>query len=278
LNLERVGRDGFLSLRFKRHLRATTMAHCSYTLPMQALAPVQLEDGSAYMLLLNPTGGVLGGDRLLTRIALERDTHVCLSTPSATRVYRTTGAPSMQETWIEMAEGATLEYVPDHVIPHAGSQFRQHLRLDMEAGGRAILFDAMAAGRLAHGERWKMTELDSAMEIFLRGKRVYLNRTRVRPSMLAPERFGLMEEFGYLASFVLIADGFDGWPEIIASMNETIAARPRVFGGASLLARAGCAVRLLAKSAVDLTDAATALWAASRSALLGLPPAELRKY
>ncbi len=230
------------------------------------------------MLLLNPTGGVLGGDRLLTRIVLERDAHVCLSTPSATRVYRTPGAPSVQETWIEMAEGATLEYVPDHVIPHAGSRFRQHLRLDMESGGRAILFDAIAAGRLAHDERWKLAELDSAMEIFVRGKRVYLNRTRVQPSLLAPERFGVMEEFGYLASFVLIADGFDSWPELLALLNETLVAAPRVYGGASLLASAGCVVRFLAKSAVDLTDAAGAFWAAARGALLGLPPAELRKY
>jgi urease accessory protein len=278
LNLERVGRDGFLSLRFNRHERATTMAHCSYTLPLQALAPVALADGSAYMLLLNPTGGVLGGDRLLTRIVLERGAHVCLSTPSATRVYRTTGAPSVQETWIEMAEGATLEYVPDHVIPHAGSRFRQHFRLDMESGGRAILFDAIAAGRLARGESWKMTELDSAMEIFVLGKRIYLNRTRIQPSALAPERFGVMGEFGYLANLVLIADGFDGWRELIALMNETLAAPPRVFGGASLLAGSGCVVRFLAESAVDLTDATSALWAAARGALLGLPPADLRKY
>ncbi len=278
MNLERVGRDGFLSLRFKRRGSTTAIARCGYTLPLQALAPVALDDGSAYMLLLNPTGGVLGGDRLLTRIALEPSTHVCLSTPSATRVYRTTGPPSVQETWIDLAEGATLEYLPDHVIPHAGSKFRQQLRLDMAAGGRAILFDAVAAGRLARGERWKMAELDSATEVFLRGKPVYLNRTRVQPSALAPERFGLMEDFGYLASFVLIADGFDAWSTVLASLNESLAAAPHVFGGASLLSSAGCVVRFLTKSAVELTDAIATLWAAARSSLLGLPPAALRKY
>lgn len=254
------------------------MAQCSYTLPLQALASVELADGSAYMLLLNPTGGVLGGDRLLTRIALDRGTHVCLSTPSATRVYRTLGPPSVQETWIEMAEGATLEYVPDHVIPHAGSRFRQHLRLDMESDSRVILFDAIAAGRLAHDERWNMTELDSATEILLRGKRVYLNRTKVNPSALEPSRFGVMGEFAYFASFVLIADGFDGWPGLLALMNGTLASSAQVVGGASLLATSGCVVRFLAKSAVALSDATTALWATARGALLGLPPAELRKY
>ena len=43
----------------------------------------------SYLMLLNPTGGVLGGDHLVTEIIQEAGTHVCLTTPSATRIYRT---------------------------------------------------------------------------------------------------------------------------------------------------------------------------------------------
>ena len=60
-----------------------------FALPLQALEPMDLVgDGSATLLLLNPTGGVLGGDRLETEVSLGPASHVCLSTPSATRVYR----------------------------------------------------------------------------------------------------------------------------------------------------------------------------------------------
>ncbi len=80
-----------------------------------------------------------------------------LTTPSATRVYRTRGQPAVQETHIRIGEGASLEYLPDHVIPHRDSRFHQSLRVDMGRGSRAIFWDALAAGRVAHGERWNFT-------------------------------------------------------------------------------------------------------------------------
>src|SRR5580700_10276216 len=119
LNPERVGRDGFLRLRFARSGTRTILAQSRFSLPLQALAPLALEDGSCYLMLLNPTGGVLGGDRLVTEIELEPGTHLCLSTPSATRVYRTEAEPAILDAVIRVGEGATLEYFPDHIIPHA---------------------------------------------------------------------------------------------------------------------------------------------------------------
>jgi len=103
-------------------------------------------------MLLNPTGGVLGGDHLITEIVQEKETHVCLTTPSATRIYRTEENPAVLETAIHVGEDSTLEYLPDHVIPHAGSALRQSLRVEMERGSRAIILDSFAAGRVARGE------------------------------------------------------------------------------------------------------------------------------
>ena len=119
-NPERVGRDGYLRLQFERRGQRTILSQSRFTLPLQALTPLALEDGTAYLMLLNPTGGVLGGDHLLTEIVQEKETHVCLTTPSATRIYRTAEKPAVLQTVIRLGEGATLEYLPDHVIPHTG--------------------------------------------------------------------------------------------------------------------------------------------------------------
>src|ERR1700686_5056984 len=78
-NPERVGRDGFLCLQFERRGARTVLAKSRFTLPLQALTPLTLEDGTAYLMLLNPTGGVLGGDHLVTEIVQEAETHVCLT-------------------------------------------------------------------------------------------------------------------------------------------------------------------------------------------------------
>ena len=97
---ERVGRDGFLGLRFERRLGSTILARCRFKLPLQALTLTELADGTPYLMLLNPTGGVIGGDFLFMQIIQEADTRVCLTTPSATRVYRTRSQPAAQETQI----------------------------------------------------------------------------------------------------------------------------------------------------------------------------------
>src|SRR5580704_11240387 len=176
---ERVGRDGFLRLRFARSGATTILAQSRFSLPLQALTPLTLADGASYMMLLNPTGGVLGGDHLVTEIVQEAGTHVCLTTPSATRIYQTAEKPAILETVIQLGEGATLEYFPDHVIPHAGSALRQSLRIEMARGSRAILLDSMASGRVAHGERWNFTEMDSQLEVRIRSKLVFFNRTKI---------------------------------------------------------------------------------------------------
>ena len=278
MNAERVGRDGFLRLRFARNGVRTILAQSRFSLPLQALAPLTLEDGTSYLMLLNPTGGVLGGDHLVTEIVLEAGTHVCLTTPSATRIYRTSEQPAILETTIRVGEGATLEYLPDHVIPHAGSALHQSLRIEMAPGSHAIILDAMAAGRRARGERWKFREMNSRTEVLVSGKPAYVNSTRIAPAAMPPDQFGLMEGFDYMACLTLFADGFARWKNVFAAMNAALDSEPRVHGGATLLSLGGCMVRFLARSASDMTHMTRRLWNAAREQVLGLPPFDHRKY
>ena len=277
-NPGRVGRDGFLRLRFARSGANTILAQSRFSLPLQALTPLTLADGASYLMLLNPTGGVLGGDHLTTEIMLESETHVCLTTPSATRIYRTAEKPALLETLVSLGEGATLEYFPDHIIPHVGSALRQSLRIEMARGSRAILLDSMASGRVAHGERWSFTEMDSRTEVYACGRPAYLNRTKIIPAAKRPDRQGWMEEFDYLSCLSLFADGFTRWKEVCAALNEELKGMPGVRGGATLLSQGGCVARFLTRSASDMTPANKKLWDVARGQLAGLSPFDHRKY
>jgi urease accessory protein len=278
LNPERIGRDGYLRLRFERRGQTTILSQSRFTLPLQALTPLALEDGTAYLMLLNPTGGVLGGDRLVTEITLEKDAHVSLTTPSATRIYRTSEQPAVLETVIQLGEGATLEYLPDHVIPHSGSSLRQSLRVEMVRGSRALILDSFAAGRVARGERWDFSEIDSRTEVTLCGKPAFLNRTKIDPVARQPDHLGLMEEFSYVASLSLFADGLENWLRVAATMNTELKTTPQVKGGVSLLSQGGCVVRYLATSASDMICTNKRLTDAARELVMLLPPFDRRKY
>jgi urease accessory protein len=148
----------------------------------------------------------------------------------------------------------------------------------MARQSRAIIWDAIAAGRLARGERWHFRALESRTEILLCGRPLFINRTRINPMVQHPDPLGLMEGFSYVASLVVLADGFKAWDALVASFEAQLNRLPQVFGGVSLLAASGCLVRLFAHSAVDLTLAQAKLWAQARELVLGLAPFDLRKY
>jgi urease accessory protein len=275
------------------------------------LSPLTLDDGTSYLLLLNPTGGVLGGDRLRTEIDLGEQAAVCLSTPSATRIYRTggrsggstdgrtgeqigestSGPPSEIHTVLRLATGATLEYLPDHVIPHAGSHLRQTLRIEMQQGSRGIFLDAFAAGRVAQNEHWRFRQFDSRTEVTLRGKLIYLSRTNIAGAAQPatshsplvtrhspPSSLGCMSTYSYCASLLIVVDSFPDWRPVLASLRAELEAVPGIIGGASLLTEAGCSARYLASSAIALHEATRRLWAAARREVLHLPPFDPRKY
>jgi len=254
------------------------LVRCRTRLPLQALAPLYLDDGTAYLMLLNPTGGLLGGDCLTTRIVQGAGTHVCLTTPSATRVYRSASQPAVSNVNIRLGDGAALEYLPDHVIPHAGSLLRQSLRVEMAPHSRAILWDAFAAGRLACGERWAFRRLDSRTEVMFGARPAFITSTRIRPLERPPQRLGVMGDYDYSASLVLVADAFEKWKELIAGLAEELRGLPELWGGVSPLGCGGCVVKFLTRSASVLLLGQKRLWARARESLLGKSSFNLRKY
>lgn len=275
---ERVGRDGFLGLRFACRSGKTALMQCRFRLPLQVLAPAELPDGTACLMLLNPTGGIVGGDSLSIQIVQEEGTRVCLTTPSATRVYRTLDRPASQNTILMVGEDASVEYLPDHVIPYSGSDFRQSLHVEMAAGSAGIFWDALAAGRVARGECWEFRELDFRTEIYMRGRGVFLNRIRIRPGVADPRQLGVTDGFSYVAMLLVLADRLTDWNEVVATMTADIARVPEVCAGVSALTSSGCVVKVLAHTASDMARAQATLWRCARRMVLGSGAVDLRKY
>jgi urease accessory protein len=299
-DLRRVGRDGVLILGFDRAGPRTVLTERRFRLPLQALEPIDLDgSGGLTAMMLNPTGGVLGGDRLETTVRLGAGTRVCLTTPAATRVYRSAGPPSTVIFTARVGEGAVLEYVPDHLIPSPGARLRQHTEIMLGPGAIAIVFDAWAVGRAARGEAWRFAEIDTGIAIedgdgpLLRDRAVLRGLDPGRTAGdrdgeatgEAPDRqpwpvgLGGAEGLAYVATFAAVASGRADGEALAAELTEILAGSaigPARIGVAAL-ARRGVVARLLLPSAPALTAAAEALWALCRARLLDRPPLPLRK-
>jgi urease accessory protein len=249
-----------------------------FTLPLQALEQMDLDgDGVATLLLLNPTGGILAGDRLDTDISLGPGSRVCLSTPSATRVYRSPGPAAVQRVTIDIARGAALEWMPDHLIPSPGARLRQATEIMLARDATLLYLDAWAVGRIARGEAWGFDLLDTTL--LVRDAVSPLLRERcVLSGGAGRDGLGGTEGFGYVATFAAIRPGGEGWDDLARSLQADLDGRAADCRAAvTTLGRGGVLARLLCASAPALQSCTQALWARSRQGLLGLPAARLRK-
>jgi urease accessory protein len=228
-------------------------------------------------MMLNPSGGLVGGDRLSTSVQIGPGAAVVLTTASATKVYRTEGESASHRTTINLGQGATLEYLPDHVIPHAGAALRQSLSIEMAPGARAIVYDAIAAGRIGRNECWNFREMHSEIVIRRDGRPVYLNRSRIIPRAQPLTQLGWMEEFNYLATVVVVADATAGWSSVLDETDATLQQLPGINFGVTEISAGGWIVRLMTHTAAELIVAKTKIWAIARRAILGFEAFDLRK-
>jgi len=271
--IPRVGRDGCLHLRVERRGAVSVVARSRSTLPLQVLAPVALDDPGAVVSILNPTGGLVGGDRLDVTIDVGPGAHACLTTPSATKVYRTTGAMAEQHVSIVVDAGAMCEWIPDHTIPFPGSRLRQTLDARLADDARLIVVDAFAAGRVARGETWRFDHLESALS--LRDARGWLFHDHfVLRGGGDYDGLVVTDRQPYFAAVVVVADG-------PAAEFAHAATRAGEAAGATVAAatlpRKGAVVRVLAAGAPAFVAALEAVWTVARLRLLGAPALALRK-
>jgi urease accessory protein len=278
---ELVGRVGELKLDYAKVEGKTIIADSYVTTPWKFLPPIYLDDtGVAYTLLVNLSGGMVAGDGLSVAMNLDRGVHVLASAPSANRVYRSEEKLSEQAINISVGPDAILEWLPDHTIPFAGSQFRQTIHVGLASRATIVLWDALASGRIARNERWAFTYLENEIRIETEAGQSLVERYVLAPASDL-DRIGLVEEWDYVASFYVVNDAVS--PEIWAGLESACAAilgnlPGQVLGGVSMPPVPGLAIKLLARTAPDLAQMRDLLWAATREALWNLPAVSMRKY
>lgn len=274
-----VGRAGELVLGYVRQGNKTILSTSRSRSPWHLFPPVDLDgSGCAYTLLVNPSGGLVGGDRLSIQGTLGPQTHVLISTPSASRVYRSLAEISEQTVDLTLQPGAILEWVPEPTIPYAGCRFRQRIHVQLDRGAALLLWDVLASGRMARGERWAFSSLESEVRICTASGGTLLERYRLVP---AEREVGLVREWDYVASIYAVADQmpFEVWSRLeerAATALEGLSSR--VLGGISMTAVPGVAVKLLARSWPELKRGLEVLWEVVRDQFWGLPLPDLRRY
>ena len=276
--LDAVGRCGALSYVFERQGARTVLAQSSCSSPWHYFPPSVLDDsGCAYTWLVNPSGGLVGGDQLTVAAQLRAGTHVLMTSPSANRVYRSEGQAAEQDIRLTVGDGARLEWLPDVTIPFAGSRFRQSIQVDLAPGATVVLWDAMASGRVAREERWAFTSYENEIVIRTASGQSAIERLSVTPDSVG----ATVKSWDYVGSLFVVGEAIE--PGKLAGLEaelvELCEQQPgRLLGGISRPAVPGLVVKVAARSAPALTTFLESAWSYLRCSLWDLPAPVLRRY
>lgn len=129
-----------------------TLARFLHNGPLRILQSLYPEgDAVCHNVLVHPPGGLVGGDTLAIKVTAATGSHGLITTPGATRFYRSEGATALQDTQIHLAAGARLEWLPLETLCYSGCQAENRLQATLDAGAEMLGWDVTALGLpLAH--------------------------------------------------------------------------------------------------------------------------------
>lgn len=241
--------------------RMTAQRHSGPLLVQRPFHPESTDVCHAY--LIHPPAGIVGGDELQLTVAVGCGAQVLLTTPSATRFYRSSALVSRLTQAFTVADGASLEWLPQENLLFDAARARIATRIELAPRARFMGWEMLCLGRPACREGFDHGSIDQRIALHRDGEPVLLERLRPAAGRaLTVAGAGLR---GHAACATFIATGADA--SHVDGARDCLANAPHTPAGATLLDDV-LVVRLLAPHIAPLRSLCERLWTALRPTLL----------
>ncbi len=251
-----------------------------YKLPLQVLTPFyQDADGTVFVYLLNPSGGILDYDCFSIDVRLKSGASAWIGTPSAGRIYKKrpqvdTEAYQKSEFYVE--GNAVLEYCPEEIMPYADSVYTQENIFHLSKDATLIAWDILSAGRAGRGENFDFSSYTSKTLIDVEGIPQVMDKMVICPKETDVRNLQCMQDYLYTATVYAYADACD------EELKDMLAAENAHYTdgiiGASLVTDKMLVIKILGRHAYAVYDELQSIWDILRKRILNKPAVRLRKF
>lgn len=143
-----------------------TLARHHHTGPLRVLQSLYPEgDAVCHNVLVHPPGGLVGGDTLDIAVKVHSGAHGLITTPGATRFYRSEGLVALQNTHLTLAGEARLEWLPLEALCYSGCVAENRLTMDLAPGAELMGWDLTALGLPHAGQPFVLGRFQQHIEV-----------------------------------------------------------------------------------------------------------------
>jgi len=209
LGTEQTHWQAELQLHFVASASRTVLASRQHVGPLVVQRPFYPEGNVCHVYIVHPPGGVVGGDRLHLAAQVGKDAHALITTPAATKFYRSAQqrqAVVQQQLFITQG---VLEWLPQEAIYFDQSVVRTGTRVALDSKSRFIGWELSCYGRRACEELFNNGRIHQSFELWRDGQPVLLDRMQIEGGgVMQTASWGLasMSALGTLLAYPGCAD------------------------------------------------------------------------
>lgn len=180
LAAEHAGWKASLRLVLRASGGRTVLAERRHEGPLVVQRPFYPEGPACHLYLVHPPGGVAGGDRLALHVNAEPGAQAVITTPAATKIYRSFGAREAGVSQQLRVNDATLEWLPQETIVFRGARVQLTTRIHLTGRARFIGWEILCLGRPACGERFSCGSVNQDFELWWHDRPLLIDHLRVQ--------------------------------------------------------------------------------------------------
>jgi len=109
-------------------------------------------DASMEAVLINSSGGLTGGDRMVWEVVAGAETDLTVTTQACEKIYKASADTVAVATRIEVAAGARVDWLPQETILFDHASLSRSLDVELAADATFLAVEAVLLGRKAMGE------------------------------------------------------------------------------------------------------------------------------
>jgi urease accessory protein len=141
-----MGWHAQLAIGYQREAERTVARH-THVGPLRILQSLYPEgDAVCHNVLVHPPGGLVGGDTLEITVNVASEAHGLITTPGATRFYRSDGETALQKTRICVESGGRMEWLPLEALCYSACVAENHTTFDLQPEAELLGWDITALG------------------------------------------------------------------------------------------------------------------------------------